>query len=173
MGGQDKGLIEYRGRPLVAGVIERFAPQVDALLVSANRHLDRYRSFGYPLVSDAVPGYPGPLAGLAAGLSASATEWLACVPCDSPHLPEDLVARLWQGLQTAGSRLAVARVEGQMQPTFMLCHRALHSDLLDYLAAGERRVGGWCRRQGAVEVDFSDPAAFRNMNTPGELAASQ
>lgn len=171
MGGADKGLVEYLGRPLVAHVIDRLAPQVESLIVSANRHLADYRAFGHPLVSDGEPDYPGPLAGLAAGLAACRTEWLVCVPCDCPHLPPDLVGRLAAAPYNSGARLAVARVAGQIQPTFQLCHRSHLPALRDYLAAGERRVGGWCRQQGAVEVDFPDPEAFRNFNTPAELDA--
>lgn len=172
MGGVDKGLMASRGRPLIAHVIDRLAPQVGPLIISANRHLADYQAFGHPLVSDDEPDYPGPLAGLAAGLAACRTEWLICVPCDSPHLPLDLVSRLHEALDASSARLAVARVAGQMQPTFQLCHRALLPALRDYLATGERRVGGWCRQQGAAEADFPDPAAFRNMNTPAELAGT-
>lgn len=172
MGGSDKGLVGYLGRPLVSHAIDRLAPQVDALMISANRHLDTYRAFGFPLVSDAEPDYPGPLAGLLAGLTACATEWLACIPCDCPQLPGDLVARLRASLDGTDRRLAVAVVAGRMQPTFQLCHRSLHPALRDYLARGERRMGGWCRQQGAVEANFPDPAAFRNINTPAELDAS-
>lgn len=170
MGGADKGLLAYCGRPLVAHAIDRLAPQVGALIISANRHLDAYGAFGHPLVGDDEPDYPGPLAGLAAGLAACRTEWLVCVPCDCPHFPLDLASRLRTAAGTT-RRLAVATVAGQMQPTFQLCHRTLLPALQRHLASGERRVGGWCRQQGALEADFPDPAAFRNFNTPAELAA--
>ncbi|MDX9994758.1 MAG: molybdenum cofactor guanylyltransferase MobA [Rhodocyclaceae bacterium] len=170
MGGCDKGLLNYRGRPLVAHVIERLAPQVGSLIVSANRHFDTYAAFGHPLVRDDEPEYPGPLAGLAAGLAACPTEWLVCVPCDCPHLPLDLVSRLRSAVGPTGW-LAVASVAGRMQPTFQLCHRALLPPLRAYLAAGERRVGGWCRQQEAIAAEFPDPDAFRNFNTPEELIA--
>lgn len=172
MGGVDKGLVEYLDRPLVFHAIERFAPQVGPLLVSANRNLETYRSLGFPLVSDAEPDYPGPLAGLLAGLTACETEWLACIPCDCPALPLDLVARLKDRIAGPDALVAVASVAGRMQPTFQLCHRSLRPALQDYLASGERRMGGWCRQQGAVEADFPDPAAFRNINTAAELDAS-
>ncbi len=173
MGGADKGLIDFQGRPLVAHVIERLAPQVDSLLISANRNLDVYADFGYPLVSDDQPDYPGPLAGLAAGLAVCPTEWLVCVPCDCPALPLDLVGRLWTAAQEQPAPIAVAATGGRMQPTFQLCRRSLLLALLAYLASGERKVGGWCRTQAAVEVDFADTVAFRNLNSPDELAAPQ
>ncbi len=173
MGGTDKGLLDYQGRPLVAHVIERLAPQVDSLLISANRNPDIYARFGHPLVSDDQPDYPGPLAGLAAGLAVCPTEWLVCVPCDCPALPLDLVSRLWAAVQDHAAMIAVASTGGRMQPTFQLCQRSLLPALLDYLACGERRVGAWCGSNAAVEVDFSDTAAFRNLNSPNELAALQ
>jgi len=168
--GADKGLLDYRGRPLVAHVIERLAPQVDTLLISANRNLEDYLDFGYPVVTDASAERLGPLAGIAAGLRACATPWLAVCPCDCPGLPLDLVARLLAGV--GQSRLAIAATSAGTQPTFMLCHRDRLSALDAWLAAGERKVMAWCLNQGASEVDFADAAAFRNLNTPGEIAGT-
>jgi len=167
VGGADKGLLDYRGKPLVAHVIDRFAPQVDTLLISANRNLEDYLDFGYPVVTDASEERLGPLAGIAAGLRACETPWLAVCPCDCPHLPPDLVARLMAGIGQA--RLAIGRSSEGTQPTFMLCRRELLPALAAWLAAGERKVMAWCRNQGAVEVDFPDAAAFANFNTPDAL----
>lgn len=167
MGGADKGLLAYRGKPLIAHVIMRFAPQVDRLLISANRHLDAYRAFGYPVVCDAVSERHGPLAGIAAGLSACSTPWLAVVPCDCPALPDDLVARLMAGIGDAP--LAIAATSEGTQPTFLLCRRELLPVLEFRLAAGERKLMAWCRDQGTAEILFPDAAAFRNLNTPDDL----
>ncbi|MEW6292523.1 MAG: molybdenum cofactor guanylyltransferase MobA [Pseudomonadota bacterium] len=167
VGGADKGLLDYRGKPLVAHVIERFAPQVDALLISANRNLDAYLDYGYPVVTDASAERLGPLAGIAAGLRACDTPWLVVCPCDCPQLPPDLVARLMAGIGQA--RLAIASTSEGIQPTFMLCRRELLPALEKSLAAGERKVRAWCRTEGAVEVRFADAAAFRNLNTPDDL----
>lgn len=168
MGGADKGLVLFDGRPLVSHVIARLAPQVGALLVSANRNLDAYRAFGHPVLTDASAEFLGPLAGLRAGLAACTTPWLACCPCDCPALPPDLVDRLRAAAGTAP--LAVVTVAGRMQPTFQLCRRELLPALDAFLAAGKRRVGDWCREMGAVEVPFPDPAAFANLNRPEELS---
>ena len=167
MGGADKGLLDYRGRPLVAHAIERLAPQVDTLLISANRNLENYVDFGYPVVTDASHERLGPLAGIAAGLSACATPWLAVCPCDCPDLPLDLVARLMAGIGQAA--LAVAATPAGVHPTFMLCRRDCLPALENALAAGERKLRDWCRAQGAGEVNFAAEAAFRNLNTPGDL----
>lgn len=169
MGGADKGLLPYRGRPLVAHVIERLAPQVDHLLLSANRNLDAYRAFGSPVLTDDTTDFLGPLAGLRAGLAACTTPWLVCCPCDCPALPADLVARLRATVGAAP--LAVAAVEGRMQPTFQLCRHELLPALDAFLAAGNRKVGGWCREMKAIEVAFQDANAFINMNNPVDLHA--
>ncbi len=169
MGGADKGLLPYQNRPLVAHVIDRLAPQVANLLISANRNLDAYAAFGYPVLTDSLDDYQGPLAGLAVGLSACTTPWLVTCSCDCPALPGDLVARLLATTEIQGASSAVATVAGRMQPTFLLCRREMLPALEAYLAAGDRKMGGWCREQGAMEVNFSDASAFDNLNTPNEL----
>ena len=92
--GVDKGLLSLSGKPLVAHVIERLVPQVDVLLVNANRNADSYAQFGCQVVPDVIGGFAGPLAGLHAGMLAAATEWVVTAPCDSPLLPPNLVERL-------------------------------------------------------------------------------
>jgi molybdopterin-guanine dinucleotide biosynthesis protein A len=173
MGGTDKGLVELDGRPLVAHVLERFAPQVDELLISANQNLDRYRAFGVDVVPDAVGGFAGPLAGLHATMT-RATQPLVCtVPCDSPFLPADLVARLRAGLVAKGAQLAVARTFDQPQPVFCLVRRDACTHLAAFLAAGGRKIDAWYATLAVAEVSFDDEAdAFRNINTADELAAA-
>lgn len=170
MGGIDKGLLDYGGRPLVARVIERLAPQVDGLLVSANRNLDVYRGFGHPVLTDAEEGFPGPLAGLRAGLAACPTPWLLACPCDCPALPCDLAHRLLAAATAQDRPIAVVTSPAGRQPVFQLCHRSLLPALDSYLAAGNRRVGLWCSEQGALEVHFDATDAFRNLNHPADLA---
>jgi molybdopterin-guanine dinucleotide biosynthesis protein A len=109
LGGVDKGLQELRGRPMVQWVLERLAPQVDTVLISANRNLQRYAAFGCPVLPDRIPDFAGPLAGLHAALTQAATPLVATVPCDSPFLPADLVARLHAALMADQAELAVAR----------------------------------------------------------------
>jgi len=171
MGGADKGLLHYLGRTLVGYAIERLSPQVSHLLISANRNQETYRAFGYPVLTDSIGDYQGPLIGLQAGLAACVTPWLVMCPCDCPALPLDLVENLFAAAQTRGARIAVAATAGKMQPTFLLCHRENLPDLEKYLAAGERKVATWCRAQGAVEVVFPDSGAFDNLNTPADLGA--
>ncbi len=169
MGNQDKGLIELAGRPMIEHVIQALSPQVDRLLISANRNLPRYRQYGYPVVRDPVPDFPGPLAGLAAGLATAEHDLVLTVPCDGPWLPPDLASRLLERLLATGADLCVAHDGERLQPVHGLFRRHLAADLAAYLAAGERKIRFWLDRHHWVSADFSDhPEAFVNLNTPEE-----
>jgi len=168
--GVDKGLQDLGGRPMVAHVIERLAPQVAAILINANRNIAAYRSFGYPVIPDVIAGFAGPLAGLHAGMIAAATRWVVTAPCDSPYLPLDLVARLLAAAEAGGATIAVVRSGERLQPVFALVERSLTASLADYLARGNRKIDLWYKEHAALEVAFPDPAAFRNINTRQELA---
>jgi molybdopterin-guanine dinucleotide biosynthesis protein A len=174
MGGEDKGLIELGGRPMIDHVLAALAPQVDALVVNANRHLDRYRdcaeSYAADVVSDALDDYQGPLAGIARGLATCATEWLVCTPCDSPLLSADLVARLDRARRAVDAEIGVAFCD-RLQPVFALLPRTLLPSLEAYLDSGERKIDRWYHRHRVAEADFSDrPEQFLNVNTPQEHA---
>lgn len=169
MGGVDKGLLLHAGTPLAQRALQRLAPQVQCLAVNANRHPDRYAAFGVPVWPDTVPGQPGPLAGLLAGLSHATTPWLAAVPCDLPHVPSDLVGQLRAALDGRTARAAFAVAGGRAHPACCLLHADLARPLRAALDAGERRVLAWLQAQGARPVDFDDAAAFVNLNTPRDL----
>ena len=170
MGGVDKGLQIFRGRRLVDHVYERLAPQVGGVIINANQNHEEYRTFGVRVVSDAIEGYAGPLAGLHAGLSVSKRPFLASVPCDSPFLPEDLVERLYKRLDDAGAELAVAKTGDQPHPVFSLMRRGVLDHLADFLKGGGRKIDAWYATLTVVEVTFDDEAeAFSNINTREEL----
>jgi molybdenum cofactor guanylyltransferase len=172
MGGLDKGLVAFGGRTLVERVIERIRPQVGQLLISANRSIDRYRSFGFPVLLDEATGlepFPGPLAGLLAGLRAATTRWVAAVPCDAPFLPQDLVIRLAAAL--GASRAAMACVGERAEPVFCLLRTDLAEDLAVALANGERRAEAWLHGVGAAPAVFMQAGCFANFNTLQELRA--
>jgi molybdopterin-guanine dinucleotide biosynthesis protein A len=158
---------------MVQHVVDRFAPQVDALVINANQNIERYQALGYPVISDAVQGFAGPLAGLHAGLSTAQTALVATVPCDSPFLPADLVERLRRGLHEANAQLAVARTHDQPHPVFCLVERAVLPHLEAFLQGGGRKIDAWYATLRVIEVGFDDEAdAFRNINTRDELAAA-
>ena len=173
LGGVDKGLVQLDGRPLVAHVIARFAPQVDTLLLSVNRNHDQYRSHCSHLVGDGLADAAGPLAGIAAALAVTDTAWLAVVPCDSPFLPSLLVATLRQALAQQPSDIAVARTADGLQPVFALIATRLAESLAAYLAQGGRKTDAWYAQHALLEVDYEhERAAFMNINTPDDLATA-
>ena len=173
MGSVDKGLVALDGRPLVTHVLERFAPQVGALIINANRNADRYAAFGHPVVPDVFEGFAGPLAGLHAGLAAASTPYVATCPCDSPFLPHDLIARLAGACEAAPIDVAVARTFAQPHPVFSLVRRAVLPHLEAFLRNGGRKIDAWYATLHIAEVAFDDEAdAFRNINTAAELAAN-
>jgi len=168
MGGVDKGLQPLRGKPLVAWAIGRLVPQVDEVLVNANQNLDAYAGFGYRVIPDSHGGFAGPLAGLHAGLRAATHPLAVTVPCDSPFLPLDLVARLKSSL--ARNDLAVAKTGAQPHPVFALVRRSVLPHLESFLASGGRKIDAWYATLAVIEVSFDDqPDAFRNINTLEEL----
>lgn len=170
MGGVEKGLIELRGRPLLAHVIERLRPQVDELLVNANREIQRYASFGLPVVEDAVEGLVGPLAGIHTGLVHARHDLVLSVPCDSPALPGDLASRLLVRMESEDAEIAIARSHGRLHPVFCLCRRELAPALADYLEAGGRAVWTWVESRRLAIEDFDDaPTAFENINTTEDV----
>ena len=172
MGGVDKGLQPLRGRPMVAWVIERFAPQVDEILINANQNLERYGALGHRVIPDEIRGYAGPLAGLHRGLTETAHDLVATVPCDSPFLPNDLVARLRTALEQKQSEIAVARTGDQPHPVFCLCRKSVLPGLTAFLAGGGRKIDAWYANLKVAEVAFDDnPGAFSNVNTEAELKA--
>lgn len=170
MGGADKGLQCYRGSTLVEHVAARLAPQVDQLWINANRSCKDYAAFGYPVISDQIPDFVGPLAGLHASLKSATTPLVLSVPCDSPLLPRDLVSRLLNGLIESGAAIAIAVTQERQHPVFCLCRRELCASLEHYLLSGGRRVSQWCTDMAAVQVEFPDNGAFQNFNTLADLS---
>lgn len=169
MGELDKGLILLQGKPLVSWVVDRVAPQVDEVLISANRNLERYREMGYVVLPDEMPGFPGPLAGLHRAMGEmSHSLWLS-VPCDTPCLPADLVQRLYAALLADKAELAVAKVEGQMQPAICLGYTYLRTGLGNFLARGGRRVGEWQSGLRLTTALFDVSQSFCNLNAPRDL----
>ena len=173
MGGVDKGLQLLNGRPMIAHVIERLAPQVEDIVINANQNREAYAAFGHPVVPDAIEGYAGPLAGLHAGLQAATQALVVTVPCDSPFLPVDLVQKLAAALVASEADLAMA-VTGtdatrQMHPVFCLMKTTLLPQLTHYLQTGGRKVEAWYRSGKLTEVLFEDESAFANINTEADL----
>ena len=170
MGGEDKGWVALAGRPLIDHVLERLRPQVDEVLINANRSQTRYQALA-PVISDDNNDYLGPLAGMQAGLAAAHHDWVLFVPCDGPALPHDLMSRFRAAL-TPDTELVVAHDGDWLQPVVTLLHKSLLPSLTLALAEGERKIDIWFARHRMAVVNFADqPDAFINLNSPAELAA--
>lgn len=171
MNGADKGLVLLQQQPLIQHVITRLKPQVDDILINANREISHYEAFGLQILQDENDDFLGPLAGFQLGLRHAKHEYLLTVPCDSPLLPLDLAQRLMAGLLAARADIAVASSDDNAHPVFCLMKKSVLLSLNAYLEAGERRVSAWQKRLNYVEVDFSDCSeAFTNLNTFEDLS---
>lgn len=170
MGGKDKGLIELNSRPLIEYVIEAISPQVQSIIINANRNLAQYRSYGYPVINDRIPDYAGPLAGMLAALEKTESELLLCVPCDGPWLPGDLIERLYTALQEQDAEVSCAHDGERLHPVIALLRQSLRRPLAEYIDQGGRAVHRWLKSRRLAQVDFSDhPELFVNINTADEL----
>ncbi len=170
MGGIDKGLIKLQQKSLVEHLIERLTPQVDEIIINANREITQYQALGYAVLQDETADFIGPLAGISLGLKHIKHEYLLTVPCDSPLLPLDLTQRLLQNLIEHNADIAVASSDGNVHPVFCLCKKSVLPSLIIYLEQGNRKVSTWQKSLSYVEVDFSDNAeAFINLNTLEDL----
>jgi molybdenum cofactor guanylyltransferase len=170
MGGADKALLPLAGMPLLAHAIDRLAPQVARLAISANGDAARFAAFAMPVLPDAR--VMGPLGGILAALDwAQGADAVVSVAVDTPFFPCDLVPRLC--LAAGGTGMAMAQSAGHDHPTFALWPTALRSHLRAFLDSGAKpRVRDFANAHGPQRAVFDD-AAFHNLNTPADLAAAE
>jgi molybdopterin-guanine dinucleotide biosynthesis protein A len=176
MGGIDKGLIPFMGKPLIEHAIGRLTSQVTAILINANRNQDHYAQYGHTVLADQHPDFAGPLAGFAAGLENCNTEYLLSVPCDSPVFPLNLSERMLETMKNAQSDVVYASSADPSgvvwaQPVFCLMRRSVQQSLQAFLDQGGRKIDRWFETLPSSTVVFDDAAAFANTNTPEELQA--
>ena len=174
MGGIDKGLIPFHGKPLIESSLARLKNQVASILINANRNITKYASYGYPIIMDETPDFSGPLAGFAAGLKECKTPYLLTTPCDSPLLPTDLGTKLAAEMERGDFQLVYAsskEADGKVwaQPVFCLLRTDLKAPLESYLQKGDLKIDHWFKELRSSTVVFDDAQAFANVNTPEEL----
>lgn len=179
MGGGDKALLVLGGRTMLDRVIDRLGTQVGRMALSANGDTRRFAEYGLPVLRDTVPDYPGPLAGVLAGLDWAAGQGLSHIvtaAADTPFFPTDMVQRLLAAARRADTPIALAAshtTEGlERHPTFGLWPVSLRRDLREALEGGLRKVVLWTDRHGAASAVFPDEAFF-NINTPEDLERAQ
>ena len=169
--GGAKGLQHLHGRALIDWVLDSVSRQSEEVLINANGVHDDYLCFGYPVISDQTQNWAGPLAGLQSALRLASHAWVASVPCDTPFLPDDLIARLYKAVSTISTvEASVAVVAGKRQPTIALYHKNVLPKLDAYLNSGGRKVNSWLETLHLSEAVLADPIAFTNINTLDDLA---
>ncbi|MBU3620576.1 molybdenum cofactor guanylyltransferase MobA [Polynucleobacter sp. CS-Odin-A6] len=176
MGGIDKGLIPFHGKPLIELAINRLKPQVSTILINANRSITKYSHYGYPVLMDETPDFSGPLAGFSVGLKHCQTPYLLTSPCDSPLLPTNLAEKMAAELEQQNLELVYAssrEADGKIwaQPVFCLMRNDLQDSLNAFLSKGDLKIDRWFKTVQSGTVVFDHPLAFANVNTPEELAA--
>lgn len=165
MDGLDKGMVEFRNMPLIEHVLHRIAPQVDALVINANRNLDFYAASGLPVVPDERLDFAGPLAGIEASLSKAPTPLALIVPCDTPFLPTDLVTRMIDVMHKEQADAVIPDDGEREQPLICLMKTSLKDSISRVLDANCPKVRDWLALQNLAWADFSDqPEAFANIN---------
>jgi molybdenum cofactor guanylyltransferase len=174
MGGQDKGLIEFDGKPLAALLVDRLRQQGVDIVINANRNHARYQRFGCPVVSDQLADYQGPLAGFASAMSAVDSAFILTLPCDGPLLVDDYVARFIASYEKNGAAVQVAFDGDRLQPVHAMIKVDLLPSLTNFLDNGDRKIDRWYAQHDYARVDFSDCAnMFRNINTPADRDSLQ
>lgn len=167
--GGAKGLQTLQGRTLIDWVLSTIRSQSKEILINVNNAHEDYARFGYPVIADQISGWVGPLAGLHAAMHCARHDWIACVPCDTPFLPDDLLPRLLAAVSQDATEAAVAVANGKMQPTIGLYHKSLLPSLDAYLRSGGRKVSDWLNTLRLSEVIFDNAKLFININSQQDL----
>jgi molybdenum cofactor guanylyltransferase len=171
MNNQDKGLINYKGQPMVSYAIAALAAVADPLIINANRNKEQYQAFGLPVVADQTDTFDGPLAGVLTAMIYTDAKVLLVIPCDSPLIKAEHLQKLLSALAENDADVAVAFDGERMHPVFLAIKTSLKTSLQDYLASGQRKIDRWLEQQKVVKADFSnEPGIFTNINTLSELS---
>ena len=170
MNGVDKGLVELRGRPIISHIVEKLRPQVDAIVINANRNHQTYQTLtDTSVVADDIDGFLGPLAGMVTGMTACNSRWVLTVPCDSPFLSSNLCEKLMNAAVAAEAEICVAHDGVRLQPVFALISTNLENNIRRFLSSGGRKIDQWYKSENMATCDFSDEKLmFANVNTPAD-----
>ena len=171
MNNQDKGLINYKGRPMVSYAIAALTAIADQSLINANRNKEQYEAFGLPVIADQTDSFDGPLAGILTAMIHANTDVLLVMPCDSPLIKAEHLQKLLATRAENDADVAVAFDGERLHPVFLAIKTSLKNSLQNYLASGQRKLDRWLEQQKMVKADFSnEPEIFININTLTELS---
>ena len=170
MNGADKGLQLLQNKPLISHVIERLQPQVIDISINANRHHTEYAQWGFPVFSDELPDFQGPLSGMLTALEKAKTDFVLFVPCDSPYFPQNLLEKLKSAVKNDRTLIAYAKIKSVNTRHFVWCPFSLKRSYVLILNEGERRLLQFMNKNGAVAVQFDEQEGrFVNFNTLEDL----
>ncbi len=169
VGGADKGLLELNNKKLIEHVINVLKPQVNEIIISANRNIKTYENYGYKVVPDRANHYQGPLAGIAAALPYCNNEWVFIAPCDMPRLPADIIDRLAAGTLTGN--LCIAEIDARLQ-LLLLLNKKLYTSITHTLKNKQLRLMQWVKSQAPQIIPFPQNAALKNFNTKNDFTAA-
>jgi len=170
MRGQDKGLVKFKGVPMIARIIDQIKHQCAHIVINANRNIAQYEQFRLPVFSDDIQDHQGPLSGMHTALRKTNTEWIITLPCDSPFVSDQYVSRMTQSVTSTHQKLAVALYHDRLQPVYALIHHDLESSLGAFLKTGGRKIDHWYSKHDFATVNMDNlPETFFNINTLEEL----
>ena len=173
MGGQDKGLVLFKDRPLIQHVIDAISQQMDNIIINANRNIETYASLGYPVIEDSLEDFQGPLAGFYAAMQQVKTPYILTLPCDGPYVSGDYLQCMLDVLNQQTCEMVIASDGERMQPVYALIPVVLKDSLHQFLQQGDRKIDRWYQGHQFALAQF-DPAShlFTNINSIDDMQES-
>ena len=170
MGGQDKGLQILGKQSLIEHIIHRLQPQIHDISINANRNQTEYAKFSFPVFSDELPDFQGPLSGMLTALEKTKSDFILFTPCDTPFFPTNFLDKLKSAVKNDRTLIAYACDKEREHPVFCLMSVQLKEKLRHYLASGERRLLQFMNENGGISVKFTkEEGNFENFNTLDDL----
>ena len=166
---KNKAAILFQGRPLIQHVIDHMHSQAKNIVINTHQNQKDFEVFHLPIINDITDKHEGPLLGILSSLLTIQSDWIQFVPCDTPHLPKNLVARLMEAVKMEKTLIAVPQTIDGLQSTCLLCHSSALKNLQDFFNAGGRKIENWIKQLPFSIVKFDDQFEFMNINTREEL----
>ena len=166
---QNKATVLFKDKPLIGHVIDRMKSQAEHIFINTHQNQNDFDAFHLPLIDDILTIHEGPLLGIFTSLQKIKTDWVQFVPCDTPNLPDNLIANLLKENKTQKTLVAVPETVDGLQSACLLCHVSTLNNLQDFFNRGGRKIEDWIRQLSFSIVRFHDHSQFININTQEEL----